>query len=148
MLTPPEDYVYYTQMPVRYGDLDALGHVNNAKYLTYFEHARIRYIHDQGLWDGSLSASGLIVAKTTVEYKLPLAMHDGPVDIWTRVCRLGNKSFDMEHLLLIRQEDVLKVAATGLIVMVAYDYVANRTIEIPQDWRRRLVEYEPVLRNA
>jgi acyl-CoA thioester hydrolase len=147
MLTTPDGYVYHTPMTVRYGDMDALGHVNNAKYLTYFEHARISYIQQHHLWDGALSPRGLIVAKTTIEYKLPLALSDGTVDIWTRVCRLGNKSFDMEHLLMVQHSSEAKIAATGLIVMVAYDYAANQTIDIPTEWRKLLIAYEPVLRS-
>ncbi|MDX1990892.1 MAG: thioesterase family protein [bacterium] len=142
---PPEGYRYYTPMTIRYGDMDTLGHVNNAKYNTYFEQARISYIHEMQLWDGSASELGLIVAKVTVEYKLPLSMSDGTVDIWTRVCRLGNKSFDMEHLLICQRDGEPKVAATGLIVMVVFNYVADQTVAMPDDWRRRLIEYEPIL---
>lgn len=146
MTTAPEGYRYHTPITVRYGDLDALGHVNNAKYLTYFEQARIQYIFHHRLWDGGPSPMGLIVAKTTLEYKLPVDMDDGTVDIYTRVCRLGNKSFDMEHLLMVQRGGTAQIAATGLIVMVAYNYTANQTIEIPAEWRKTLIEFEPVLR--
>ncbi len=147
MSTPPEGYRYHTPMTVRYGDMDSLGHVNNAKYLTYFEQARISYIHERGLWDGTLSAVGMIVGRITVEYKQPISAKDGTVNIWTRVCRLGNKSFDMEHLLLCERDGQTEIAATGLIVMVVYDYVANTTIPIPDEWRKLLIEFELKLQN-
>jgi acyl-CoA thioester hydrolase len=145
MSTPPEGYRYHTPMTVRYGDMDSLGHVNNAKYLTYFEQARISYIHERGLWDGTLSAVGMIVGRITVDYKQPISAKDGTIAIWTRVCRLGNKSFDMEHLLLCERDGKTEIAATGLIVMVVYDYVAHVTIPIPNEWRKLLIAFEPGL---
>lgn len=143
MTTAPEDYRHHTPMTVRYGDMDTLGHVNNATYLTYFEQARVGYFNELALWDGQPSELGLIVAKITVEYKLPLSMHDGVVDVWTRIARLGTKSFTMTHQ-IIRASDQA-VAATGEIVVVVFDYVNNATAPLPDDWRQRIIAYEPGL---
>lgn len=72
MPVPPEGYRYETHIQVRWADLDALGHVNNATYLTYLEQARVSYFNDLGLWDGSIHQLGLIMAKVTLEYRLPV----------------------------------------------------------------------------
>jgi hypothetical protein len=47
------EFRFYHPIEVRYSDLDPQGHVNNAKFLTYLEQARIEYIGKLGLWDGS-----------------------------------------------------------------------------------------------
>lgn len=46
---------------IRFADLDAMGHVNNAVYLTYMETARLRYALELGLWDGTPKAIGPIM---------------------------------------------------------------------------------------
>jgi len=143
MATAPEGYKYHTFLQIRYGDLDTLGHVNNSRFLTYIEQARVAYFHDRQMWDGQLSSLGLIVAKVTVEYKLPLHVEDGGVDVWTRVKQLGNKSFTMQHIIM-RQADG-EVASIGEVIMVTYDYDAQQTIPIPQQWRDAITNYEPAL---
>jgi acyl-CoA thioester hydrolase len=134
-----------TPIAIRYGDMDSLGHVNNAKYLTYVEHARIRYVEDLGIWDGSQSSSGMIVARVIIDYKLPLTIQDGTVDVWTRCSRLGNKSADFETLIVTRRDGALIVAANCTATGVAMDYQQNRSIPLPQSWRDVMIAYEPAL---
>ncbi|MFW5691224.1 MAG: acyl-CoA thioesterase [Chloroflexota bacterium] len=143
MTTGPENFRYHTPMAIRYRDMDTLGHVNNAVYLSYFEQARVGYFNDQQLWTGEPSVLGLIVARITVEYKQPLAMSDGIIDVWTRCSRLGTRSFTMEHIITRATDNA--VAATGEIVVVVFDYVNNQTVPLPDAWRARLTEYEPGL---
>jgi len=143
MTRPLDGYRHHSQLVIRYGDLDRLSHVNNAKYLTYIEHGRICYFRDVGLWDGGESDTGVIVAKITMEYKLPLTMDHKAVDIWTRCSRLGNKSFDLENLIMRVSDGA--VAGVGLTTMVAYDYHAQATIAIPDEWRKLVADYEPAL---
>jgi acyl-CoA thioester hydrolase len=145
-MTPPENFRYHTPMVIRYGDMDTLGHVNNAKYLTYLEHARVSYFHELKLWDGSISALGLIIARISIDYKLPLTMHDGVVDIWTRCSRLGTKSFDIENLIIVTRGGVEQIAAQATTVTVVFDYSSNTTVALPDDWRQLLIEYEPGLK--
>lgn len=145
MLTTPEGYNYHTVLPIRYRDMDSLGHVNNVVYLTYIEQARIEYFASQGLWQGKPDDLGLILAKSTVEYLSPLSMDDKQVHIWTRISRLGNKSFDMQHTLICARGDKMIEVARGTIVMVTFDYQANHAIPIPTAWRNHISNYEPTL---
>lgn len=143
MTTPPDGFRHHMPLMIRYADMDTLGHVNNAKYLTYIEQARVGYFHELKLWDGRPGELGLIVAKITMEYKLALAMADGFADVWSRVCRLGNRSFEMEHLILRSGDSAL--AGAGQVVMVVYNYETSATVPIPDDWRARIIAYEPAL---
>ncbi len=140
---PPELYRHHLQMPIRYGDMDTLGHVNNAVYLTYFEQSRVQYFAELALWTGEPSEYGLIVAKITCEYKAPLRMADSAVEVYTRCSRLGTKSFTMLHDLRRTHDD--DQAAVGEIIVVAFNYVEDRTIALPQAWRDSLMDYEPGL---
>lgn len=137
----PTDFRHSTPVDIRFADLDALGHVNNAKYLTYMEHARVRYFGMLRMWDATQAKHGLIMAKVVVEYKLPLLLED-QIQVWTRVSRLGTKSLDTEHV-ITRQDG--EVAATGFIVAVVYNYEQKVTVAIPDSWRESLMAYEPIL---
>jgi acyl-CoA thioester hydrolase len=143
--TPPEGYRHCTPITIRFGDIDAMRHVNNAKYLTYMESGRINYFRDLGLWDGFPRLIGPIMAKVTVDYRLPLNLEDGTVNVFTRCARLGNKSYDMEHLIVRYPGDQAQVAAYGLVVLVAYDYQAAQSITLPEDWRDKISAYEVAL---
>ena len=140
--TPP-NFRHHIRVPIRYADLDTLGHVNNASYLAYTEQARITYVRDLGIWDGYLSPLGLIVARICTDYKMALRLEDEAVDVWTRISRLGNKSFTIEYLLNRAGDHA--TAATSEIVIVAYDYENDQTIVIPDDWRAKIIAYEPAL---
>lgn len=142
MTTPPEGYRHCTPISIRFADIDRLDHVNNAKYLTYIEQARIIYVDDQTAASG-LERLSMIVAKQTIEYKLPLSLSDKEAEVWTRVSRLGTKSFDMEHLILRSHDGA--VAATGLVVVVCYDYTQEKAVNMTDEWRQYLKHYEPSL---
>ncbi len=131
---------FYHPIEVRYGDLDPQGHVNNAKYLTYFEQARIAYIQHLELWDGSdFKGLGVILADVHVTFRVPVCLGQ-IVKVGVRVTRLGNKSMSMEYSL----EDALtgQELAAGSSVQVTYNYTNEETILIPEKWRRAIAAFE------
>ena len=78
-----------------------MGHVNNAKYLTYCEIARIRYWTDvtgEPLALGTEGAESLILAEARITYRAP-AFHGEVVTVQTRATRIGRSSFTLEHRL-------------------------------------------------
>jgi acyl-CoA thioester hydrolase len=127
-------------MEVRYGDLDPQGHVNNAKYLTYMEQARVAYIRRLGVWKGnSFLDIGIILAEARITFLKPVTL-GMDVQVAVRVSKLGHKSLTMEY----RLENGLggEALASGLSVLVAYDYRSGETIPIPADWRQAILELE------
>lgn len=138
----PENYRYSTTIPIRYGDMDTLNHVNNATYLTYLEQSRISYIRDRGMWDGSLSAQGLIIARIEIDYRAPISMEDGQAVVWTRVSRIGTKSFDMTQTVRVLRGTQDIIAAEARTVVVVYDYTANTTVAVPDTWRDQINAFE------
>lgn len=137
---------YFHPIEIRYGDLDPQGHVNNAKYLTYLEQARIGYIGKLGLWDGSSFLDiGIILADAHIKFQTPI-LFSQQVRAGVRVSRLGNKSLNMEY----RLEDVSN--GTGLAeastVLVTYDYHSRQTVPIPQKWRQVISTFEQLDNDA
>ena len=138
-------YRFTHPIVVRYGDLDPQGHVNNAGFLTYMEHARMSYIRELGLWDGkSFLSLGFILARVELDYKAPILM-TYPVEVGVRVSRLGNKSLDMEYL--IKDPNTERIFAEGKTFQVAYDYQEGVTIPIPKNWRDVIRDFEKLSSN-
>jgi acyl-CoA thioester hydrolase len=114
---------------VRFRDLDAMGHVNNAVFATYVEQARIEYLRSLGVLDGPLYM-GMILARLELDFLAP-AMSEGEVEIGVRTARSGNKSFELEYEL----EQAGRPIARASTVLVAYDYDEARSIPLPESWR-------------
>jgi len=133
---------FYHPIEIRYGDLDPQGHVNNARYLTYFEQARVAYIVSLGLWkSASFMDFGVILADAQVTFKAPI-FYGAEILVDVCVTRLGNKSLTMEYC--IKEACSGREYATGSTVLVAYDYRANETITIPDTWRNTIADFEKI----
>jgi acyl-CoA thioester hydrolase len=113
---------------VRFRDLDGMGHVNNAVYLTYMESARLAYFKERGLGDNPLE--GMILARAEVDFRSPIELGE-QIEVGTRIGKVGTKSFELEQE--TRADG--RLAAEGRFVIVAYDYTLNRSREIPEEWR-------------
>ncbi len=132
---------FYHPVEVRYGDLDPQGHVNNAKHLTYFEQARIAYMIELGLFtkDQSFMEIGVILADVHITYLAPI--HFGEhVKVGVHISKLGNKSMTWDQNIVDAKTG--NKLATGEVVMVTYNYREERTIPIPDDWRRKIIKFE------
>jgi acyl-CoA thioester hydrolase len=129
-------------IPIRYGDLDPQGHVNNARLLTFIEMARMTYVRRLGLWDGEdFTALGLIVADAHVAYRAQICLWQ-TVRVAAWVSRLGNKSLRFEY----RLEDAASgdLLATAETVMVAYDYHLHQSVPLWEAWREKIAAYEGI----
>jgi acyl-CoA thioester hydrolase len=132
-----DGYRFSQPRDVEFRDIDAADHVNNAVYLTYLETARIRYLVEVLGADFAYELP-LIVARIALDFRSP-ARFPETLEIGTRVTRVGDKSFDMEHE--IRGGDG-RLVLEASSVLVAYDYEASAPMRVPDDWRARLDAYE------
>jgi len=135
-----EGFNYFHPIEIRYGDLDPQGHVNNAKFFTFLEQARVSYIKNLGLWDGrSFFKIGFVLADAQLTFKKEI-LFGMAVRVGVRVIRLGNKSLTMEYR--IEDQDGADEFAVGKTVLVTYDYQSATTIPIPENWRSAITEFE------
>lgn len=133
-----DEFRHRTRVEVRFRDLDAFGHVNNAVTTSYVEHGRIRYLREVlGLEPpGSMS---MILAMIQVDYVAPI-FYGETVEVASRVDWVGRSSLAMSHR-LTDSEDAHELArATS--VLVAYDYPAAQPMPVPDDWRATLTTHE------
>lgn len=137
------EFRFFHDIEVRYGDLDPQGHVNNARFLTFMEQARLIYLVRLGLWDGKdFNDLGLIVADVHLAYRAPIEL-GRTVRVAMRIARLGNKSLIYEYR-LSDANDEAQVYATGETVMVAYDYHSHQAIPVPAAWREKIAAHEGI----
>ena len=130
-------------LQIRYGDLDPQWHLNNAHTVILFEQGRFAYLLKLGLWDGKdFFNLGLIVADLHVSYLAPV-LFDQNVQVAVRIARIGNKSLTMEYSL--EDRDTGQPLAKAETIMVAYDYHTHQSIPVPEDWRKKIREFEKMV---
>ena len=114
---------------VRWRDMDAMGHVNNAKYVSYLEEARVRWM--LGVEGVSLSDRiAPVVAATNINYRLPIVWpNDIVVELF--VDRLGNSSVTIGHR-IIDQQDEGKLYSDGNVVVVWMDTQTGKSAPLPE----------------
>jgi acyl-CoA thioester hydrolase len=113
---------------VRFRDVDSMGHVKNAVFLTYLEEARIAYLLPFGA-----EVENMILARVEIDFRAPLRMGD-ELEIGVRPSTVGTKSFELEYE--VRSGET--VAAEAKTVIVSFDYESGRSVELPQAWREAL----------
>lgn len=143
-MTPLHQFRHKTPIHVRYADIDMMHHVNNVTYLTYLEQARIEYARDVLGWDGQMETLNIIVAHQRFDYLKPVFLND-KIEVWTRMQRLGTKSFDLEYLIIRHLTGDTEVVGQGMTTMVAYDFAANQSILFPERWKEMVIHFEPVI---
>jgi acyl-CoA thioester hydrolase len=125
-------------VPTRFADTDAMGHVNNATYLTYAEAARLAWWSDvtgESIIREGDRAEGLILAELEIAFRAPVFFGD-VVTVETRATRIGRTSLGLEHRLTAGPPDgPHRLVGTVRSVIVRYDYETER----PTPWRGEVV---------
>ena len=139
------DFRHRHPVEVRFADTDAMGHVNNAVYLTYVEAARVAWwsemtgepiIRDPG------RAESLILAEADVAFRAPIFFGE-LVTVETRATRIGRSSLTVEHRLTAARDDERpRLVATCSSVIVRYDYLKERPVPFAPETIERIERFE------
>ena len=130
---------FRTTVEIRFRDIDALGHVNNAVYFTYFEIARSAYFAAvQGRRLG-IKDFGIVVAEASCRYRSP-AFYGERLIVEVATTSLRSRSFELRYRITV--EDEGRLVAEGRTVLVAYDHRARRTTTLTPALRRQLGTFE------
>ena len=134
---PLEGFPVVVEVPVRWGDLDAFGHVNNTVFFRFFESARIEYLRAIGFVEGGEAARvGPILASTHCRLRRPLGFPD-TTRVGARTVDVREDRFTMEYRIV--SEGSGEVAGEGGGVVVSYDYGAGAKAPIPAAVRARIL---------
>lgn len=132
------DFPVRVEIPVAWGDMDALGHVNNTVYFRYFETARISCFAELGL--GQIEQSngvGPILQSASCRFRIPLTYPD-TVTVGARIGDVGEDRFVMLYRAVSHHYDA--VAADGESLIVTFDYATSTKARVPDDLRAQLLQ--------
>ena len=129
-----QDYRHWTPLQVRWGDMDALGHVNNVVFFTYDESARLAYFgelmkDDPKFWKDY----GLILAHIECDFIAQLKP-PATLDVGFRISKAGRTSLQTEAGMFLGDE--LIAITRGVVVW--FDYASNTSLPVPEDVKARI----------
>jgi acyl-CoA thioester hydrolase len=125
---------------VRWGDMDSMGHVNNAKYFTYCESARMSYFAAVRMNEHrEEERHGPALAAANLNFRRQVH-HPAELDVTARVSEIGRSSFKMEYEILYRDSGERVADGTGVIVWV--DYGTGRSIPLPEGLKAEIRKFE------
>lgn len=131
--------LFATPIDVRFRDLDAMGHVNNAVFFTYFEEGRKKLFMNSSKSENPLDFP-FILASISCDYIRPVTL-DTELSLSMWIKEIGNKSFTISYQLMSRLDETVAYAK-GESVQVCYDYQQGSSIEIPGHLKEKLMEYQ------
>ena len=123
---------------VRFGDLDAMRHLNNVVFLRYFETARINYLrhivpeHDPA--HPEAASFGLIFAEAHINYRSPVRF-DQQLEVHCGIGDVRRSSFRVTFEMRVGD----RLAAEGFGALVGFDYAEQQAAPLPEDVRERLL---------
>ena len=129
---------FQSRISIRFNDIDAMGHVNNAVIFTYFEEGRKALFYD-AFRQSAPGGFNFMVAHLECDYILPVRLEDRLLlNLW--VTAIGTKSFGLAYALM-DEADVNRIFAKGSSVQVCYDYRQRQSVPVPQTLRKALLAY-------
>ena len=132
-MSEPRKLVHVERIPIRWGDMDAMGHVNNTVYFRYMEQARIGWFDALVPEDEAWKSTGIVVANASCNFKRAIN-YPGTVEVQVFTGPPGGSSVPTYYELMIAGE----VHADGAATVVFIDMARQKPVRIPQTIRERL----------
>lgn len=134
-----EDFKHKLPIQIRFNDIDSLGHVNNAIYLTYFDIGKSDFFQAVRKDVIDWTKIDIVVANVNIDFFAPTYLHE-KLEVHTKVTSIGNKSMKMlQHLI---NRDTNEVKSISHSVMVGYHPELKQSKVISDEWREAIDSYE------
>ena len=133
-----EGFRVVTPLTPRFRDTDAMGHLNNAVYMTYFEMARTAW-WTALIGDPDYQKVPFILAHTTIDFRSPAFVHETLL-VGIRIARLGNRSFECAYR--VAEEKADRLVCDGRSVQVIFDYAKGETFPMPEELKAKVRAFE------
>jgi acyl-CoA thioester hydrolase len=133
------NFKHTVPIQLRFNDFDALGHVNNSVYFSFYDLGKTTYFNDV-IPNMSLNKEvGVVIANIQVNFILPVYPNEN-VAVQTAVVEIGNKSFKLFQQLI--DVDTNEVKCICQTVMVGFDAKTKATRTISDDWKKAMIDFE------
>lgn len=131
---------FVSEVPLRWSDMDAFGHLNHARTVTLLEEARAELLFGEAGRQGMLGmAEGMVVARVVVDYHTPVSYSAGTLQVRISVRELKAASFVLDYSAFARDTEAVATAET---VLVPYDLKAGRPRRLTADETAFLTEWQ------
>ncbi|PSW19896.1 acyl-CoA thioesterase [Photobacterium sanctipauli] len=138
-----DGYPVITQIPVAWGEMDALNHVNNVVYFRYFETARLEYFSHIGMMEElARTQVGPVLSETSCRYKLPITYPD-TLHVGSRVVEMQDDRIIMEYA--IYSEKLGAISTIGTAKGVMFDFKKNRKAGVSESVKQHIIALQPEL---
>lgn len=124
---------------LRFNDTDALGHINNSTYFSFYDLGKTEYFRTIRGTNYFSEEIDIVVAHAEVDFIEPVFLTD-EIAVQTRVSHMGNKSFTLEQQIVDEKSGGIKCKCTT--IMVGYDFGSKETKTISNVWRKAAAKYE------
>ena len=132
-------FKHITPIQLRFNDFDALGHVNNSVYFSFYDLGKTSYFADVLSKLEVAKEVGVVIGHTEVSFLLPVYPGEN-VAVQTAVVEIGNKSFKLlQHLVDLDTNEIKCICNT---VMVCFDAKTKTTRQISDEWRKAMADFE------
>ena len=142
-MTDERRLAHVERMPIRWGDMDAMGHVNNTVYFRYMEQARISWFEHLVPEKTAWRSTGIVIVNASCNYRRPIT-YPGTVEVRLMVGPPGGSSVPTFYELRVAQGELCDpvLYADGAAVVVFVDMTTQKPARIPESIRQRLLETE------
>lgn len=125
------------RIPLRWNDFDSLAHVNNVRYLEFMQDGRVALFTSLGLERDYLQRVGHFVARTEIDYLIPISMNESEIQLNMWIEKIGGASYDVGYEIINSANQICAKAKT---VMVTVEVETNTVTRIPDDIRLELAK--------
>ena len=134
-----KDFHVVMEMPIRWGDMDARGHVNNTIYYRYFESSRIALFQSLKIYDEPTTARiAPILSYQDCYYKAPLTYPD-TIYIGAKIVNIEESKIVIKHSIMSKKLN--RKAAVGEAHIIWYDYENQKKAIIPDDLKKEILKF-------
>lgn len=134
-------YKHKIELNIRFMDIDAMNHVNNARYLNFLEESRIAYSQEVLQQFNDIKSFNAVVARIEIDYLRPIEFGE-KVLVYTRISRIGTKSFNFESVIVIEKDGKSIPAAKATQALVNIDLKSGKSDVIPDTIRKKIEQFE------
>ena len=133
------NFKHITPIQLRFNDFDALGHVNNSVYFSFYDLGKTSYFADVLSKLEVAKEVGVVIGHIEVSFLLPVYPGEN-MAVQTAVVEIGNKRFKfLQHLVHLDNNEIKCICNT---VMVCFDAKTKTTRQISDEWRKAMADFE------
>lgn len=138
-IEPEAPFLHTMDVQIRFNDIDALGHVNNAVYMEFFDLGKAKYFTAVNGGPVDWRTANVVVANVNCNYLAPIYFNE-PIAVQTQTVYVHDRSVKLLQQLI--NTETSEVKCQCVVIMVGFDVKVGVSAPISEEWKHRLTAYE------